>query len=195
MCTEEWIQTYDESHRPLSRQTRDDVHKLGLWHDTFHCWLVERDTVLLQKRSTMKKDFASLYDVTAAGHLQAEETIADGVRELEEELGLKRNIEDLTFGAVIRDTIQIGDWIDREFTHVYFHSGPFEPEQFTLQTEEVETLVCVSKRQLIQLFEGQSEFVDTEDIFTGERQCIAFRQFVPHERNYYAQCAKLLKTI
>ena len=70
----------------------------------------------------MKKDFASLYDVTAAGHLQAEETIADGVRELEEELGLKRNIEDLTFGAVIQDTIQIGDWIDREFTHVYFHT-------------------------------------------------------------------------
>ncbi|WP_381012249.1 hypothetical protein [Savagea faecisuis] len=53
----------------------------------------------------------------------------------------------------------------------------------------------MSKRQLIQLFERRIEFVDTEDIFTGERQSIAFRQFVPHERNYYAQCAKLLKTI
>ncbi|WP_257213775.1 NUDIX hydrolase [Bacillus pumilus] len=90
-------------------------------------WLLKKEynTVYLyfQLRSPAKKDFPSLLDITAAGHLLADEQPSDGIREVEEELGLSIPFEDLTFAGVMQDEIHIPSFIDREFCHVYLYKS------------------------------------------------------------------------
>ena len=77
----ELIQVVDRYGNKLNVKDREDVHRDGDWHETFQCWFVERINeevyIHLQLRSNTKKDFPSLYDITAAGHLLSGETPED----------------------------------------------------------------------------------------------------------------------
>src|SRR4051794_30055162 len=85
----EKLRIFDENHNQIGIATRDEVHKLGHWHETFHCWIVGKEsginTIYFQIRSAVKKDYPSLLDITAAGHLSSDETVKDGIREVQEE--------------------------------------------------------------------------------------------------------------
>ncbi|MGB2992011.1 MAG: NUDIX hydrolase, partial [Paenisporosarcina sp.] len=89
---QEVLSIFDENHQKIGEQSRDVIHTEGHWHETFHCWIVQMKLdvpyLYFQQRSKVKKDFPNLYDITAAGHLLAHEMVHDGLREVEEELGL-----------------------------------------------------------------------------------------------------------
>lgn len=71
--------------------SRREVHANGLWHQVFHCLIVRRTPparVVLQQRSAGAASFAGRLDLSATGHLAAGEHPREGVRELEEELGV-----------------------------------------------------------------------------------------------------------
>ena len=101
----EQLKVFDENYTYLRDENRDKVHHEGLWHETFHCWLVDDQFVYIQKRSAMKKDFPGLFDITAAGHILSTETVADGIREVEEELGIEVDLTKLHSKGVMRDII------------------------------------------------------------------------------------------
>jgi isopentenyldiphosphate isomerase len=84
----ELVDVYDERGAHLGVERRDVVHREGLWHRSFHLWVASGDGVLLQRRAADKEAFGGMLDATAAGHLTAGETVAGGVREAEEELGV-----------------------------------------------------------------------------------------------------------
>lgn len=88
----EMIKIYDEQKNPLGITSRDIVHQKGYWHDTFHCWFLKNenniDYIYFQLRSKVKNDFPNLLDITAAGHILANETVGEGIREIKEELGM-----------------------------------------------------------------------------------------------------------
>ena len=94
----EWIQAVDEKRQPLGIKSREEIHRLGYWHETFHCWFVKKVhnewMIYFQLRSKEKADYPLLLDITAAGHLLAGETINDGIREIDEELGLAVQLQD-----------------------------------------------------------------------------------------------------
>ena len=102
----EKIRIVDDRRRPLGVTTREEVHRKGYWHETFHCWVCtgdqEEKSVYLQLRSPQKKDFPNLLDITAAGHILADESIEDGIRELHEEIGLPISIEELLSLGIIK---------------------------------------------------------------------------------------------
>lgn len=89
---DELLTTFDDNGNITGTAPRDEVHRLGLWHETFHCWFVSKEQdmlhIYLQLRSEHKKDYAGLLDITAAGHLLSDEVPEDGVREVQEELGI-----------------------------------------------------------------------------------------------------------
>ncbi|MBB6453277.1 isopentenyldiphosphate isomerase [Salirhabdus euzebyi] len=81
----ERLKIFDDNRNELGVASREDVHKKGFWHETIQCWFISReqdaDYIYFQIRSEKKKDYPGMYDITAAGHILANETVEDGVRE------------------------------------------------------------------------------------------------------------------
>lgn len=59
---EELLATFDEQGNRTGSAPRDQVHRCGLWHETFHCWLVRREgsglMIYFQLRSLQKSDYS-----------------------------------------------------------------------------------------------------------------------------------------
>lgn len=60
----EKLRIFNDQHETIGAAARSDVHSQGLWHETFHFWLLKKEhgTVYLyfQLRSPAKKDFPFL---------------------------------------------------------------------------------------------------------------------------------------
>ena len=82
----EMIDIFDGNHRLIGSFERKAAHVQGLWHQTFHCWITWKDTVILQLRAPTKANYPNMLDISAAGHLEAGETPLERVREIEAEL-------------------------------------------------------------------------------------------------------------
>jgi isopentenyldiphosphate isomerase len=196
----EKINIFDENNNHIGVATREEVHRLGHWHETFHCWMMSRengkDYIHLQICSGKKKDFPNLLDVTAAGHLLANETIADGIREVKEELGIAISFDDLISLGVIKDQIVQDDFIDRELSHVFlYRSEDNLYDRFKLQ-EEVSGIVKAEFASFYELWLGEKieGFEITED---GKRTkingTVSKDSFIPHDKAYYEEVLKSIK--
>ena len=193
---EEKLRILNDQHESIGVAARSEIHAQGLWHETFHFWLLkkEHETVYLyfQLRSPAKKDFPSLFDITAAGHLLADEQPSDGLREIEEELGLSIPFKDLTYTGIIQDEIHLPSFIDREFCHVYLYMDQKEHMEVQLQKEEVAGLYRAKLLDAQLLLTGTCEKIQIEGFevtANGERREenreVRIQDFVPHEPAYY----------
>lgn len=186
----ERLKVFDEKYQYLYDESRDTIHEKGLWHETFHCWLMDDDHVYIQKRSADKKEFPNLYDITAAGHLLAQEEVMDGIREVEEEIGIKVDYSKLSNMGFVQDTIRLPYFIDNEFANVFLYQSTFMPDDFILQQEEVDSIHAVEIQSLAALFHGEVANVRCRNIKTDEVSEILLTDFVPHETEYFRTMAK-----
>src|SRR4051794_1911294 len=112
MGEDELLDVFDDNMELIRKAPRAEVHAKGLWHQTFHCWIVraahDGQYVLFQRRGPTKKVFPNTLDITAAGHLQSGETVEDGIREVNEELGISARYGDLIPLGIKFDVAQIG---------------------------------------------------------------------------------------
>ncbi|RDI45489.1 NUDIX hydrolase [Falsibacillus pallidus] len=197
----ELIKIVDENGTELGVATREEIHRLGHWHETFHCWFVTRenqvDYIHLQLRSEDKKDYPNLLDITAAGHLLAEETVEDGLREVKEEVGLELALSELIHLGVISYEVEREDLIDRERTHTYLflHEGPIN--NYELQKEEVAGIVKIEFQEFSELWAGTREKVCIEGFgetkegeFFQITDSVGKEAFVPHEEDFYQEIIK-----
>ena len=95
--TDELFDVVDENDEVLRQATREVVHAENLLHRAVHILVFnKKKEVLLQKRSILKDNFPGLWDSSAAGHLDAGEGYDScAVRELEEELGIKTDVQEI----------------------------------------------------------------------------------------------------
>lgn len=98
---DELFDVVDENDEVVSQETRDVVHRDGLLHRAAHMFVFnKRKDLFLQKRSRLKDVHPSVWDSSAAGHLNAGDGYeVTAVRELEEELGIE-NAEVQEFARV-----------------------------------------------------------------------------------------------
>ncbi|MFC4403743.1 NUDIX hydrolase [Gracilibacillus xinjiangensis] len=192
----EQLKIFDNKGNEIGAATRSDVHRLGYWHEVFHCWFVgkEEDTnyIYLQLRSANKKDYPNLYDITAAGHLLADETVEDGVREIDEELGISVSFQELTPLGVIHYCTTKENFIDKEIANVYLLKTNKKMEDFTLQKEEVAGIVKVKFTDFEALWIGEKDKIDISGFAIndiGEKKFVEDRagrdKFVPHQADFY----------
>jgi len=130
---EEIFDVVNERDEVIARNTRREVHRLGLMHRAIHVLVFNsRGEVFLQKRSMKKDNNPGVWDSSASGHLDCgEDYDACAIRELREEIGLKlKNCPARLF--------KIAACAETEQEHVWAYrceaDGPF-----TLHPDEIET--------------------------------------------------------
>ena len=91
--SEEIFDVVNERDEVIGRETRSEVHRLGLLHRAIHVLVFDScGQVFLQKRSLKKDRQPGLWDSSASGHLDSgEDYDAAAVREVREEIGLRLN--------------------------------------------------------------------------------------------------------
>jgi len=133
LMPEEIFDIVNERDEVIGRETRSQVHRLGLRHRAVHVLAFNsRGKVFLQKRSMQKDRQPGLWDSSASGHLESGERYDDcALREAREEIGLELSAppQRIFKLAASPETDQEHVWVYR--CHA---EGPF-----TLQPEEIET--------------------------------------------------------
>lgn len=199
----EQLKIFDEDRNQIGVATREEVHRMGYWHEAFHCWFVSkeknRDYLYLQLRSQSKKDYPGLLDITAAGHLLAYETVLDGVREIKEEIGINVLYKDLVPLGVIDYCVTKKNFIDKELANVFLYKSNYKFDDFTLQEEEVSGIVKVELNDFIELWFGNKETIKIQGYTTKNEEkfwieeMVEIDKFVPHPILYYKNVVKMIK--
>jgi isopentenyl-diphosphate Delta-isomerase len=131
---------------------KSEVHAAGLWHRAVHVWVVNsKKQILVQKRAKTKKSRPSLWDVTVGGHIGAGEDIpTSAAREMDEELGLKINLQDLQFLFIMKEPNEAdpNGYIENVFQHVYVLKADIDPEDCKLLDYEVEAVKYITAEEL-----------------------------------------------
>jgi isopentenyldiphosphate isomerase len=155
---------------------RADVHRDGDWHRAFHLWIVARpdsgsDEVLFQRRSARKDTWPGRLDIAVGGHYRAGETIADVIREIDEEVGIQPRLEQLVYVGQRRSESLNSAWQDRELQDVYILAFQGDLPRFAPNFDEIESLLRVDASELVHLV-NQS----VEKVFALAAPVIAERQ-------------------
>ena len=175
---------------------KSEAHRLGLWHGCFHCWIVAPETpsggpyLFVQRRAAEKETWPDRLDVSVGGHLEAGEEALDGLREVEEELGLEVAARELVPLGTRRVELEIPAGLDREFQEVFLLVRALSQRDLRFQEEEVAAVVRLRLDDVEALYEGGE--VSAEEWADGETSPISVRlaDFVPGEDYYLLRAAR-----
>ena len=154
----EVIDIYDANLLKVGQEERLRAHIDGLWHTTFHLWIVlvaSPGFVLYQLRSPTAKNYPNLLDITAAGHLLSGERVQEGIREAKEELGMDiapNSIHTLGWRVEVAD--QDNGQKNREHQAVHMVALDTTLDSFRPDPAEVYGLVQVPIEDGLQLHAG-----------------------------------------
>lgn len=165
----EILDIYDDQMNKIGTKERSAVHRDGDWHKVFHCWVAYRDAdgrdfLVVQLRGPNTEVFPNCLDVTAAGHYQAGETIREGVREVEEELGIQVDFDDLIPLGTRIGMSRYKTLIDHQFADVFLLIHDQDISTYHYQVEEVAGLVAFPIDEGLAMFAGERETVEARSI-------------------------------
>ncbi|MFT7597966.1 MAG: isopentenyldiphosphate isomerase [Acidimicrobiales bacterium] len=155
---------------PVGSRSRRQVHTEGLWHQVFHCLVVRPTfgTVVLQRRAATKAAFPDKLDLSATGHLEAGETPLDGLRELEEELGLTPQPDQLvSLGHRLLADNQ-GEGNNREIVHLFLLADDQALDEYTVPADEVSGLVEVGSADFLRVLSDDTVSMPANSWTPGE---------------------------
>ena len=178
---DEILDIVDKNGKPTGRTAlKSEAHSKGLYHNTIHLWLyTSKGEILLQQRSHKKSIYPLLWDVSAAGHINAGETfITAALRETKEELGLELEPNHLTkIGTFLHESSYAeGKIQDNEFHQVFIAELTVPLNTLVIQDSEVEAIKLVSLEEFYNLLNNSETNM----------------HFVASNRDYYL---KVLETV
>jgi isopentenyldiphosphate isomerase len=135
----------------LDTRPRDEVHAHGLWHQVFHCLVLRPSagSVILQRRGASKVAFPLQLDLSVTGHLATGEGPGDGVREIEEELGVTIDARELIPLGTRLLADDNGEGANRELVHVSFVLDDRPITAYRPAVGEVDGLVEILAQDLL----------------------------------------------
>ena len=180
---------------------KSEAHRLGLWHRCFHCWIVAPETssggpyLFVQRRAAEKETWPDRLDVSVGGHLEAGEGALDGLREVEEELGLEVATRELVPLGTRRAELEIPAGLDREFQEVFLLVRFLSHEDLRLQEKEVAAVVRLRLDVVEALYEGGE--ILAEEWADGKALPISvyLADFVPGEDCYLLRAARAARDV
>lgn len=127
--------------------------------------------ILLQKRSEVKDSFPGCYDISSAGHIPAGSSfVPSALRELKEELGVDASPDDLIFCGLrhfeFQKVFHEKPFHDRQVSAVFLLWLDREPEDFTLQKEEISEVRWMDFTECVNAVREQSipNCIDLEEL-------------------------------
>ncbi|EGG14515.1 hypothetical protein DFA_12291 [Cavenderia fasciculata] len=152
----EYIDVMNEDGTPTGTSLpRSEIHRLGIWHKVIHVWLVDcNGDVLIQQRAANKESFASMWDISCAGHIEAGMNSRDSaIKELSEELSVHLNNQEqleYLFTSKKKFVLHNGKYLDNEIADVYLltYDQPIDVKSYKLQVEEVQGVKLIKHSEL-----------------------------------------------
>ncbi|WP_390216600.1 NUDIX hydrolase [Halobacillus campisalis] len=184
----EILKIFSDWLTPIGEKDRDEVHRDGDWHESFHCWFYRhennRTSIYFQRRSDIKKDFPDLYDITAAGHIQINESrIEGGLREVREELGLTLSEENISYSGFYKEQLQMKALNDREICHIYIF--PYDEAMQLAINDEVTDVVRIDIEDFVSMISKKRKYLSAYSILNKHEIDLELHHFCPHDFNYY----------
>ncbi len=188
------------SGTPTGRvKRRAEIHRDGDWHRALHVWVAGRNEqgqpfLLFQRRSAGKDTWPGRFDATVGGHVRAGETLAETMREIDEEIGLAPEALLLRpLGVRICANEASAGVIDREIQEVFLLLDDRPLTTYRPNTVELSALARFPLDTLVPFLAGESASVEGEtirsDAITSE-PVIAYREdFVPNVDQYFLRIA------
>jgi len=192
----EYVDIFDANYNYLGVDSKDSAHENGLWHQVFHCWVVnpKNRTLILQLRSAKKSVYPNMLDISAAGHLQAGESVIDGVREVEEELGIEVNKKDLIYLGEYIDiedmsTNKINSYKNREFVFSYFLKDERSLNEYIPQKKELDGVFEIKIADAMKLFSSEINKLKINGVLGKKNRVVenvvSYGDFVPRGKRYF----------
>jgi isopentenyldiphosphate isomerase len=172
------VKIFDEHMTPIEpfNASMDQVHKEGIWHSTFACWVVKKHptkpAVLLQLRGPKNRIDPNTFDISSAGHLAHTEEPVDGLRELHEELGIEKNESDVIYMGVRRNFSGFPGYINREFCHTFMTSTTLDLEELKPEPGEVNGIFELNLEDGKNLFSDRGESIEIRGIVSQDGQLV-----------------------
>lgn len=134
-------------------KARSAVHRDGDLHRTLHLWIVSGQNVLLQRRAAAKDLEPGKLDVTVGGHFGVGETLAEVLREAEEELGVVVTPGALEYLGTFRATRHYPGVTDHELQESYLLRRNAPLTSYAPNPGEVEVLYELPLAGALALYE------------------------------------------
>ncbi len=161
----ELIDVLDENGNTTGKTIdKDKAHLDGIYHPVVHIVVLSKDRkrILLQKRCASKKICPNMWDVAAAGHIDAnEDCLVSAKREFGEELGLDSNNYEFNLHGVFKEIYDNEKYKVREYTTLYIIYADIDIKDIKIQEDEVSEVKWMSREELEKL-------LGTDDIIWHE---------------------------
>ena len=186
MNKDEMLSFYDNELNEIGIALRSEIHSKGFLHKVVHCWIIEKADnekwIYFQQRSYDKKDFPGLYDIAAAGHVDAgEEAEVAVIRETKEEIGIEIDSKKLRFIGSIREKMYLDNFDNNEICEVYLYA--IENPKFELG-HEVEKMVKISFDQFKKWILEGSENIVGFSLDSKAKFILKPQEFCAHKKEY-----------
>jgi isopentenyldiphosphate isomerase len=191
------IDVYDANLKHEGVMDRKEAHYAGRWHRTFHCWVVStkpEPAILFQVRAPRMRNYPNMLDVSAAGHIEAGESVEDGIREVHEELGIAASVDKLLYlGERVEVADQENGQRNREYQSVYLMVSDLDFDSFEPDPQEVWGLFKVKLSDGLDLFAGRVDDVqgvgisydEQSNAYTSKTRTVSREDFIPRIQRYY----------
>ncbi len=152
---------------------RASIHRDGDWHRALHVWVAGRDAqgrpfLTFQRRAAGKDTWPNRFDATVGGHFRAGETLAETLREIEEEIGIAPlGLALRHLGTRVCANESAPDIIDRELQEVYLLLDDRPLTAFRPNPAELAALVRFPLHALIPFLAGDTAEVEGESLKPG----------------------------
>lgn len=154
------------------QKARADVHRDGDWHASIHVWVYGLDLLgpylAFQRRGRFKDTLPLKLDATVGGHLRSGETVAETMREVQEEVGRPVTIAELLpVGVRIAVSEDTPGVIDREIQHVFLWRVDEPLATFAPNPDELESLVQIPLADVLSIFGDGIVAADALELKSG----------------------------
>jgi isopentenyldiphosphate isomerase len=178
---------------------RAEVHRDGDWHRAVHVWVAGMDArgapfLTVQRRSPAKDTWPNRFDATVGGHYRAGETLADTLREVEEEIGIVPDPRALRpLGVrVCANEAQPGI-VDREIQDVFLLCDDRPLESFRPNPAELAALIRFPLETLVPFLAGEGSEIDGESLAPAASRAAPItartEDFIPTVDRYFLRIA------